>query len=160
VALDFTVVDLVLDLVLGLARAFAWTGIDGRYSIATPVKKPEDDELEDMDEELARIRREADGVDIYKYRRRYRLLKAVLLGAALAGLVSIIMAMVDGKKNPCELVQHYLCQKDPNGLPCKSYAGIVDESIHEAEPMMRSNIRSQCQSKMERIKEEDGVDLK
>jgi hypothetical protein len=113
-----------------------------------------------MDEELARVRREADGVDIYKYRRRYRFLKAVLLGAALAGLVSIIMAMIEGKKNPCELVQHYLCQKDPNGLPCKSYAGIVDESVHEEAPEMRSNIRSQCQSKMERIKEEDGVDLK
>jgi hypothetical protein len=138
----------------------AWTGIDGRYSIATPVKKPEDETLEDMDEELARVRREADGVDIYKYRRRFRFLKAVVLGAALAGLVSLIMAMLDGKKNPCELVQHYVCQKDPNGLQCKSYAGIVDESVHETSAEMRSNIRSQCQSKIERVKEEDGVDLK
>ena len=118
------------------------------------------DKLEDMDDELDRIRREADGVDIYKHRRRFRLFKAILLGAALAGLTSLIMAMVDGKKNPCELVQKYLCQKDPASLPCKSYASIVDDSAHDPSHEMRSTLRQQCQSKIESLKEEDGVDLK
>ena len=118
------------------------------------------EKLEDMDEELDRIRREADGVDIYKHRRRFRLFKAILLGASLAGLTALVMAMIDGQKNPCARVQKYLCQKDPAGLQCKSYAGIVDESVHEGSPEMRGQIRAQCQSKIERIKEEEGVEVK
>jgi hypothetical protein len=113
-----------------------------------------------MDEELAKARRakeEADGVDIYRYRRRFRLFKAVLLGAALAGLVSLIMAMLDGKRNPCERVRDYLCKKDPAGLQCKSYDSIVDESVHESSAEMRSHIRAQCESKIERLKEDENV---
>jgi hypothetical protein len=116
--------------------------------------------MEDMDEELNRLRRDADDVDIYKHRRRYRLFKAVLLGAALAGLTALILAMVDGSKNPCERVRNYQCKKDPAGLQCRSYEGLVDESLHDASPAMRANIKSQCQSRIERFKEEDGIDLK
>jgi hypothetical protein len=115
------------------------------------------DKLEDMDEELAKARREADGVDIYRYRRRFRIFKAILLGAALAGLTSLIMAMLDGKRNPCERVRDYLCKKDAAGLPCKSYDSIVDESVHDSSAEMRSQIRAQCQSKIERLNEEEGV---
>jgi hypothetical protein len=113
-----------------------------------------------MDEELAKARRtkaDADGVDIYKYRRRFRLFKAILLGAALAGLTSLIMAMLDGKRNPCERVRDYECKKDPAGLQCTSYESIVDESVHDSSAQMRSQIRSQCQSKIERLNEEEGI---
>ena len=113
-----------------------------------------------MDEELAKARRDADGIDIYKYRRRYRVFKAILLGASLAGLTAIILAMVDGQKNPCERVRAYLCKKDPAGFQCKSYVSIVDESEHEGAAEMRSQIRAQCVSKIERLKEEEGVELK
>jgi hypothetical protein len=122
------------------------------------VDKPED--LEDMDAELARVRREADGVDVYRYRRRYRVLKAILLGAALAGLTSLIFAMVDGRKNPCELVRTYLCQKDPASMPCKSYASIVDDSTNEPSHEMRSQLRAQCQAKIDSLKQDEGVELK
>jgi hypothetical protein len=118
------------------------------------------DKLEDMDEELAKARRvkeEADGVDIYRYRRRFRLFKAILLGAALAGLVSLVMAMLDGKRNPCERVRDYQCKKDPAGLQCKSYQDIVTDSVHEPSAEMRGQLRAQCQSKIERLKEEEGV---
>jgi hypothetical protein len=118
------------------------------------------DQLEDMDEELAKARRDADGIDIYKYRRRYRVFKAILLGASLAGLTAIILAMVDGQKNPCERVRAYLCKKDPTSFQCKSYVSIVDESEHEGAAEMRSQIRAQCVSKIERLKEEEGVELK
>ena len=125
------------------------------------MDKPDDAEtLGDMDEELAKVRRDADGVDIYKYRRRFRFLKAVGLGALLAGLVSLIMAMVDGKTNPCERVRDYVCKKDPAGFQCKSYAGIVDDSIHEPAAEMRSQIRAQCLSKIERLKEDEGITIK
>src|SRR4051812_29933785 len=113
----------------------------------------QDDKLEDMDEELARAGGRkgggdgggGDDVDIYKHRRRYRLFKAVLLGAALAGLTSLIIAMIDGGKNPCERVRNYFCAKDRAGLQCKSYEGIVDESVHDSSPEMRSQIRAQCE---------------
>jgi gas vesicle protein len=118
-----------------------------------------DDKLEDMDEELARARKDADKIDVYKYRRRFRLLKAILLGAALAGLTSLILAMIDGQKNPCERVRNHLCKQDPAGLQCKSYASIVDDSVHDSSAEMRSNIRAQCQTKIERLKEE-GVEVK
>ena len=118
------------------------------------------DKLEDMDEELERVRREAGEVDIYKYRRRYRVLKAILLGAALAGLTSLILAMVDGGKNPCERVRKYLCQKDPASMPCKSYASIVDDSTHDPSHEMRSQVRAQCQSKIDRLKEDEGIEIK
>jgi hypothetical protein len=116
--------------------------------------------MEDRDEELNRIRREADQVDVYKYRRRFRLLKAVGLGAFLAGLCWLILVMVDGQKNPCQRVRDYLCKKDPAALACKSYEGVLDESLHDAAPSMRSNIKAQCQSKIDRLKSEDGIELK
>ena len=94
------------------------------------------------------------------YRRRFRLLKAILLGASLAGLTALILAMIDGQKNPCERVRAYLCKTDPAGLQCKSYQAIVDESIHDSSADMRSQVRAQCQVKIERLKTEDGVEIK
>jgi hypothetical protein len=116
--------------------------------------------MEDMDEELNRIRREADEVDIYKHRRRYRLFRAVAMGAALAGLCWLILAMLDGQKNPCQRVRDHFCKKDPAGVQCKSYDGILDESQHDSAAEMRSNIKAQCQSKIDHLKEEDGVEVK
>jgi hypothetical protein len=120
----------------------------------------QDGKLEDMDDELARARRDADKIDVYKYRRRYRLFKAILLGAALAGLTSLVLAMIDGGKNPCAKVRNYFCKTDPAGIQCKSYQGIVDESEHDSSPQMRSHIRAQCEAKIERLKEDDGVEIK
>ena len=138
---------------------FAWIGIEGRYSIRVAVADKEDDKLEDMDEELARARREADKVDIYKHRRRYRAFKAILLGAALAGLTSLILAMVDGQKNPCERVRNYVCKQDPKGLQCTSYQDLLEDSKHDPSAEMRSNLKQQCLTKLERLKEE-GVEPK
>jgi hypothetical protein len=121
--------------------------------------KPEEP-LEDMDDELARARRDADKVDVYRYRRRFRLFKAILLGAALAGLTSLVITMVDSGRNPCERVKAYFCAKDPAGVQCKSYEGIVDESVHDSSAQMRSHIRAQCESKIQRLKEDEGVEIK
>jgi hypothetical protein len=123
------------------------------------VAENDDDKLEDMDAEMARLRGEADKVDIYKHRRRYRAFKAILLGAALAGLTSLVLAMVDGQKNPCERVRNYLCKQDPKGLQCRSYEDLLEDSKHDPSPAMRSNLRAQCQTKVERLKEE-GIEVK
>jgi hypothetical protein len=116
--------------------------------------------MDETPEELEEIRREAEQIDVYRYRKRFRMLGAITLGAALAGLTWLVMAMVDGTRNPCERVKDHFCKQDPAGLQCKSYTGILDESLTDESKSMRANIKAQCQSKIERLKEEDGVDVK
>jgi hypothetical protein len=116
--------------------------------------------MDETPEELEQIRREAEQIDVYKYRRRFQALKAVGLGAFLAGLLGLILWMLDSRRNPCERVRDHFCHQDPNGLQCKSYKGILDESLHDESAQMRSNIKAQCLSKIERLKEDDNVDVK
>ena len=116
--------------------------------------------MDETPEEMEEIRREADRIDVYRYRKRFRLLGAIALGASMAGLTWLVMAMVDGRRNPCERVKDHFCKQDPSGLQCKSYTGILDESLTDESKAMRANIKSQCQSKIDRLKEEDGVEVK
>jgi len=116
--------------------------------------------MDETPEELEAIRREADGIDVHQYRKRFRFLGALALGAAMAGLVALILWMLDSKRNPCERVRDHFCKQDPAGLACKSYGGILDESLHDDSGQMRANIKAQCQSKIDRLKEEDGVEVK
>jgi hypothetical protein len=111
-------------------------------------------------EELEAIKREADNIDVYRYRNRFRALRAIGVGAAMAGLVWLVLAMLDGRRNPCERVRDHFCKKDAAGLQCKSYLEILDESLHDGNAEMRANIKAQCQSKIDRLKEEDGVEVK
>ena len=57
--------------------------------------------MDETPEEMEQIRREAGEIDVNGYRRRFRWLGAIGLGAAMAGLVWLIMAMLDGQRNPC-----------------------------------------------------------
>jgi len=116
--------------------------------------------MDETPEELEQIRREAEQIDVHHYRKRFRALAAIALGAAMAGLVALVMWMVDSKRNPCERVRDHYCKQDPASLACKSYAGILDESLHDESAAMRSNIKAQCLSKIERLKEDDGVTVK
>jgi hypothetical protein len=116
--------------------------------------------MDETPEELEQIRREADGIDVYQYRRRFRVLKAIALGAFLAGIVGVVDWMVVSRKNPCERVRDHFCAQDAQGLQCKSYQGIWDASVHDDNSEMRSNIRAQCLSKIERLKADDGVTVK
>ena len=116
--------------------------------------------MDETPEELEQIRREADEIDVHHYRRRFRFLGAIALGAAMAGLVALIMWMLDAKRNPCERVRDHFCKQDPASITCKSYNGILDESLHDESSQMRANIKAQCLSKIERLKEDDGVTVK
>ena len=118
------------------------------------------DRMDETPEELEQIRREAEAIDVHQYRKRFRALAAIALGALMAGLVWLVLYMVDSKRNPCERVRDHYCKQDPASLNCKSYTGILDESLHDDSPAMRANIKSQCQSKIDRLKEEDGVEVK
>ena len=112
--------------------------------------------MDETPEELEQIRRDADAIDVYRYRRRFRFLAALGLGAVMAGVVWLVLVMVDSKRDPCERVRAHFCAQDPQGLPCKSYTNILDGESNE----MRANIKAQCQSKIERLKEEDKIDVK
>ena len=116
--------------------------------------------MDETPEELEQIRREAEQIDVHQYRKRFRFLAAIALGAVMAGLVGLVMWMVDSKRNPCERVRDHFCKQDPASVACKSYAGILDESLHDESREMRANIKAQCLSKIERLKEEDGITVK
>ena len=116
--------------------------------------------MDETPEELEQIRREADAIDVHQYRKRFRFLGAIALGAAMAGLVALIMWMLDSKRNPCERVRDHFCKQDPASVACKSYNGILDESLHDESSQMRANIKAQCLSKIERLKEDDNITVK
>jgi hypothetical protein len=126
-------------------------GMAGGYNIESMDETPE---------ELEQIRREAEQIDVYRYRKRFRALGAVALGAALAGLVALVMKMVDDRRNPCERVRNHVCAQDPKGSACKNYESVLDLSLHDDSAQMRGNIKAQCLSKIERLKEDDGVEVK
>ncbi len=115
--------------------------------------------MDETPEELEQIRREAEQIDIHHYRRRFRILKAILLGAALAGLTWLGMILVDSRRNPCQRVRDYLCKTEPAGPQCRSYDVVLHESEEEG-PTMRANIRAQCQSKIESLREEQGIQIR
>ena len=116
--------------------------------------------MDETPEELEQIRREADQIDVYRYRRRFRLIGAIALGMAMAGLVWLVLFMLDSRRNPCERVRDHFCKKEPGGVACKSYESILDESLHDESAEMRANVKAQCLTKIERLKEEDGIEVK
>lgn len=115
------------------------------------------------DDENERLQREADAIDVHRYQRRFRALKAIGLGAAGAGLVWLVLLLVDNQRNPCERVRDHICRgQDPAqaSVDCRMYIEITKESEQDSNPTMRQTIRSQCQTKIERLKDEDGVVVK
>lgn len=109
--------------------------------------------MDETPEELEQIRREAEQIDPYKYRRRWRSFLAIVIGMAGAGAVWLGLEMKDKSRNPCARVKDYLCAKAA-GFECTTYTGIVDESEQDSNSEMRRNIRAQCERKIARLAEE------
>jgi hypothetical protein len=116
--------------------------------------------MDETPEEMEQIRRDADKIDVNQYKKRFRLLKAIALGALAAGAVELTYVMVVSRRNPCERVRDHFCKHEPAGIQCKTYAEILDESLHDDSPAMRANIKGQCESKIDHLKEDDGIDVK
>jgi hypothetical protein len=116
--------------------------------------------MDETPEELEQIRREAEQIDVYRYRKRFRAMGAIALGALMAGLVALVLKMVDDRRNPCERVRNYFCGQDPQAMACKNYENVLDMSLHDDSAEMRSNIKAQCLSKIERLKEDEHIDVK
>jgi hypothetical protein len=114
--------------------------------------------MDETPEELEKIRAEAEAIDVHQYQKRFRAMKAIGLGAAAAGLVWLIMMMLDGRRNPCERVRDHFCKREgAAGINCRMYEAIQKESVEDDNPKMRQSIRAQCVTKIERLKEEDGI---
>lgn len=114
--------------------------------------------MDETPEELERNRVEADAIDVHQYQRRFRAMKAIGLGAVAAGLVWLVLIMVDGRRNPCERVREHICRGEGRtSVGCKMYETIVKESVEDGNAQMRQSIRAQCQTKIERLKAEDGI---
>ena len=69
--------------------------------------------MDETPEELEQIRREAEQIDVHQYRRRFRMLKAILLGAGLAGLTWLGLALYDGATQPVPVGPRLLLQAGP-----------------------------------------------
>jgi hypothetical protein len=113
--------------------------------------------MDETPEELDQIRREAAAIDPHKYRRRYRAIMAVLAVAFCTAVVWVAIHMAVASRNPCERVRDYFCKKALDVTRCNSYQGVFKESVEDQSPKMRGVIRDQCLTKINRMKDEDGV---
>ena len=113
--------------------------------------------MDETPEELEQIRREAETIDPNKYRRRYRMIVAVLATAACTAVAWVAVHMAVASRNPCERVRDYFCKKNLDVTKCNIYQVVFKESVEDQSPKMRGVIRDQCLTKINRMKEEDGI---
>jgi hypothetical protein len=113
--------------------------------------------MDETPEELAQICREAAAIDPQKYRKRYRLIMTVLAVAFCSGVIWVAVHMAVASRNPCERVRDYFCKKALDVAKCNSYQSVYKESVEDQSPKMRGVIRDQCLTKINRMKEEDGI---
>jgi hypothetical protein len=114
--------------------------------------------MDETPQELEEIRREAETIDTNKYRRRYRRLMALVAVFFCTAVVWVAIRMAVASRNPCERVRDYFCRKAPlDPVKCNSYQVIFKESVEDGNARMRGVIRDQCLTKINRLREEDGI---
>jgi hypothetical protein len=109
------------------------------------------------DRERQRLQSEADEVDVHRYAKRFRALKAIGLGAAGAGAVWLVLIMLDSRRNPCQRLRDHVCKQDRASIACRSAEDSLKDSVEDKVKEMRQTLRAQCQTRIERFKDEDGV---
>jgi hypothetical protein len=112
--------------------------------------------MDETPEELEQIRREADAIDPNQYRKRSRFIKAIALGAVGPAVLYGALKLMDLRRNPCERLRDYYCQ-NPGSAQCKTYDGLLQESLQDESNKMRSMIKSQCEAKIDRLKSEQNI---
>jgi hypothetical protein len=114
-------------------------------------------EREREDAEWQQLQREANAIDPYRYRRRNRILAAIGTGALGAGIVWAVLVMTEAARNPCQRLRNHYCKQDPRSMNCGSYDGLFIDSQQDPSAKMRSLVKLQCQTKIRRLQEEDGI---
>ncbi len=113
--------------------------------------------MDETPEEMEQIRRDAALIDPLRYKKRLRLVGIAIMVVVVAGMVWLALEARNGSRNPCERLRDHLCAQAPTSLNCTTYDGIFKESVEDESPKMRSLVRQQCETKISRLKEEDGV---
>jgi len=113
--------------------------------------------MDETPEELEEIRREAAGIDPHKYRRRYRVLMTLVALVFCVAAVWVALRMADAGRNPCERVRDYYCNKARDAAKCEAYRTTYQESVEDESSKMRGVVRDQCLTKINRLKEEEGI---
>jgi hypothetical protein len=114
-------------------------------------------EREREDAEWQQLQREANAIDPNQYRRRNRILAAIGTGALGAGLVWAVLAMTEAARNPCQRLRNFYCKQDARSMNCGSYDGLFTDSQQDPSAKMRSLVKLQCETKIRRLQEEDGI---
>jgi hypothetical protein len=113
--------------------------------------------MDETPEELEQIRREAETIDLYKYRRRARALMTLIAFAFCALVVWVAVRMVVASRNPCERVRDHYCRKVVDRVKCDMYQVVYKDSVEDDSAHMRSAIRDDCVTKIKRLKDEEGI---
>jgi hypothetical protein len=116
--------------------------------------------MDESPEELERIRHEAESIDPHKYRRRRRITSLAVAVVFCTAATWVAVRMAVASRNPCERVRDYFCKKHLVDVEkCNSYQVVYKESVEDQSPKMRGVIRDQCLTKINRMKEEDGISV-
>jgi hypothetical protein len=118
------------------------------------------DGMDESPEEMEQIRREAAVIDPYQYRRRRRIMAAIAVGALGAGLVWGVLELVDRRRNPCQRMRDHVCEQGPTTPECVNQTTIFKESVEDSSSRMRSLIRMQCLTKINRLAAEQGIKVR
>jgi hypothetical protein len=124
------------------------------------AQEPSTGEARALDEEIAGYQKRSVSFDARRHRRRNQILAGIALGALGAGLVYVVMTAFDQARNPCQRVRDHFCGQDAKSAACASYESILKESVEDGSPAARGAIRYQCETRITRLREDEGVHVR
>ena len=116
--------------------------------------------MDETPEELEQIRREADQIDVHQYKKRFRALAAIGLGSLAAGAVWLVLVMIDSRRTPASGCATTSATRTPPACSARPTRASSTSRCTTTAPPCAPTSSAQCQSKIDRLKEEDGVEVK
>jgi hypothetical protein len=72
----------------------------------------------------------------------------------------VVIFGVDQARNPCQRVRDHFCKLEAGSARCLSYESLLKDSMEESSGEMRGMIRAQCETKIKRLKEDEGITVR